>query len=556
MFDAGEPADPQDYDVVCVGAGLGGLAAALRAHDLGARVLVLERSDMVGGVAAYSGGWCWAGASHLDPHGDTLEATEDYLDHVQGDRQVDRSARRAFLESAVRATNGLADAGIPFSLVRRGADLYSPAPGSTSEGRLFECVVPGEDLGAWRSRLRPSVYYRTGVSRDEAYHELKGDVDARLELARGREGQDLLTHGLGLAGAFVREVLVRRGVECRTGHRVVALTSTDDGVTGVVADGPSGTVRIRASLGVLLAVGGYGNAPDAADLEDVPELIEAAPPVVEGDGLSLGQQVGATVVRGADPFVVLGARFDDAVHPGTDEPLYSQLLENLGFPHSMVVNRFGQRFGDESYYGALIRGVRTYDARERRWANFPCWLVVDEQFRRQYPLGPLGPGAEYPDVVLRADTVEGLATVAGIDPVGLSTTVRRFNEFAAVGHDGDFDRGHLPFARAAYGDPRYEHPNLGQIATAPYYALPLHVLGVGLSSLGLAIDRDARVLRRDGTAIRGLYATGNAAATRELRGYVTGLANTRNFTYAWQAASHMSGPRRAPLDLSTTKESA
>lgn len=538
VSDAGTTAE--EYDVVCVGGGLGGLAGAIRAYDLGGRVLVLERSAMVGGVAAYSGGWCWAGASHLDVHGDTIEATETYLDHVQGEgRPVNRVARRAYLESAVEATRSLADAGVPFTAIRKAADLYRPGPGSTYEGRLFECIVPGADLGEWRDRLRPSVYYRTGVSRDEIYHVLGGDVAARLALAREREEQDLLTHGLGLAAAFVREALVRRSVECRLEHRVTRLLTNSDRVVGVVAEGPAGEVTVRASRGVLLAVGGYGNAADAAELEDMPELIEAAPPVVAGDGLTLGQQAGATVVRGADPFVVLGARFDAALHPGTDEPLYSQLLENLGFPHSIIVNRDGERFGDESYYGALIRGIRTYDAVARRWRNFPCWLVVDDQFRRQYPLGPFAPGDDYPDAVVTADTLEQLAHATGIDTGGLVTTVERFNSFARDGFDPDFDRGHLPFAQAAYGDPSYPHPNLGPLATAPFHALPLHVLGVGLSSLGLAIDGSARVLRRNSAPVDGLYATGNAAATRELKGYVTGLANTRNYTYAWCAANHM-----------------
>ncbi len=539
------PEQGQDeYDVVCVGGGLGGLAAAVRAHDLGARVLVLERSDMVGGVAAYSGGFCWVGANHLDDGGDTLEATETYLDHVQGpDRPVDREQRRSYLESAAQATRWFAEAGVPFSLIRGAADLYQPGPGSTRQGRLVECVVPGAELGAWRERLRPSVYYRTGVSRDEIYHVLAGDVEARLALLAQREGEDLLTHGLGLAAAFVREALVRRGIECRLERRVTALLQEGGRVSGVVAEGPQGQERIQARRGVVIAVGGYGNAPDAAELEDVPELIEAAPPVVAGDGLTLGQGVGAALVRGADPFVVLGARFEDRTHPGSEEPLYSQLLENLGFPHSLVVNRDGERFGDESYYGALIRGLRTFDPRRKRWSNFPCWLVVDDTFRRQYPLGPFPPGADYPDQVQRFDSLAELAEQVGIDPEGLEATVSRFNHFAETGEDEDYGRGSLPFARQAYGDPRYPNPNLGAVATAPFYALPLRVLGVGLSSMGLHIDTRARVLRRDGSPVEGLYATGNAAATRELKGYVTGLANTRNYTYAWCAVNDMLAAR-------------
>ncbi|MET8352485.1 FAD-dependent oxidoreductase [Micromonospora sp. NPDC005206] len=531
------------YDVVCIGGGLGGLAGALRAHDLGARVLVLERSPVIGGVAAYSGGFCWVGANHLDTSGpDSLELTEEYLDYVQGTgRPVDRAARRAYLESSIRATKWFADAGVPLSLIRNAPDLYHPAPGSTEQGRLIECAVHGAELGEWRQRLRPSAYYRTGITRDEIYHDLEGDVGARLALAEERRGADFLTHGVGLVAGFAREALARRGVECWLEHRVTALRTEGGRVVGVVAEGPDGPVEITAVKGVLIAVGGYGNSPDAAELEDVPELVEAAPPVVTGDGLTLGQSVGATVVRGADPFVVLGARFDNQTHPGTDVPMFTQLLEYLGFPHSLIVNRDGMRFGDESYYGALIRGLRSFDTRKKHWANYPCWLVFDKNYHRRYPLGPYAPGSPYPAEVLKFDSLDELADKVGIAKDGLAATVERFNGFAATGEDSDFGRGSLPFARRAYGDPQYDNPNLGPIAEAPFYAVQLTVLGVGMCSLGLAIDEHARVQRRNGSVIPGLYATGNAAATRELKGYVTGLANARNYTYAFNAANDMYG---------------
>ncbi len=527
------------YDVVCIGGGLGGLAGAIRAHDMGAKVLVLERSEMVGGVAAYSGGWCWVGASHMAGN-DTIEATEQYLDFVQGEgRPVNRQARRAYLERAVEATKWFVDAGVPLNVVRNAPDLYAPCPGATREGRLLECSLFGSDLGEWRQALRPSVYYRTGVKRDEIYHELAGDVAGRLALAARRAEDDFLTHGVGLAGGFVREALAKRGIECRLGHRVTQLSWDGQRVTGVVARGPSGTAEVQARLGVLIATGGYGNATDAAEFEDVPELVEAAPPVVDGDGLELAEAVGATVVRGADPFVVLGVRFGSKVHPGSEVPLYTQLLESIGFPHSMIVNDSGMRFGDESYYGSLIRGIRTFDGRSKRWTNYPCWLIFDEEYHRRYPIGPYLPGAEYPVEVVRRDTLGELALALGIDHEGLVSTAARFNHFATTSEDIDFGRGTLEFARRAYGDPEYLNPNLGSIDHPPFYGVRLTSLGVGLCSLGLAIDADARVLRRNGMPIEGLYATGNAAATRELKGYVTGLANARNYTYAFAAASHM-----------------
>lgn len=530
-------------DFLCVGGGLGGLAGAIRAHDLGAEVVIVERSGMVGGVAAYSGGFAWVGANDAAAAAgltDTISDTERYLDHVQGeDRPVDREARRAYLHLAVEATRWFTEAGVPFSVIRRCPDLYHPAPGSTAEGRLLECVVPGDTLGPWRRKLRPSPYYQTGVSRDDLYSE-RALVPGELDRMR-RQGaeRDLLTHGLGMAGAFVREALTRRNIECMLDTRAIALLTDGHRVEGAVVEGPLGRTTIRVRRGVLIAAGSYGYAADAYELEDVPTLVEAAPPVVEGDNLMLAQQAGAAMVRGADPFFSVGFHFPGETHPGSDTPLCRPLLEHLGMPHSMIVNREGKRFGDESYYGALIGALRRYDGHAKRWANYPCWFIVDDEFRRKYRLGPYAPGEAWPDGIPHADSPTELAKLVNIDPEGLKATFASYNAAAERGEDPDFGRGALPFIRRAYGDPRQSpNPNLAPLATPPYYAFRLSIVGFGMGTLGLWIDRHGRVLRRDGKPIPGLYATGNAAATKELKGYVTGLANARNHTYAYAAASH------------------
>jgi hypothetical protein len=166
-------------------------------------------------------------------------------------------------------------------------------------------------------------------------------------------------------------------------------------------------------------------------------------------------------------------------------------------------------------------------------------MIFDENYRQNYPLGPYPPAADYPVNVACFDTLAELAAHLDLPAEGLEESVTRFNSFAESGEDTDFGRGTLTFERRAYGDPRYRNPNLGLVAREPFYAVPLTILGVGLCSLGLAIDEHAQVLRRDDSPIQGLYATGNAAATRELKGYVTGLANARNYTYAYTAATHM-----------------
>lgn len=525
------PAD-HEVDLLCIGGGLGGLAAAVRAHDLGGAVLVAERSDVVGGVAAYSGGFVWVGGDPLAAPastGDTVEATERYLDHIQGDRPVDRDARAAYLHDAGEATAWFRDAGVPLQVIPGAPDLYHPAPGSTPEGRLLECVIDGRELGRWRDRLRHGPFYEIGTSRTEQYGGAGPLVD----------GDDVLTHGPGLAAGFVREALERRGVRCLLEHRATRLWCEGGRVVGAVLDGPDGRVGVRARGGVLIASGGYGWSAHGAELEDLPSLQECAPPVSDGDSVRLAEQAGAGLVRGADPFFSVGYGFPGEVHPGTDVALVRPLLEHLGLPHSMIVNRHGERFGDESYYGALIGALRRFDAARREWANTPCWFLMDDEFRRRYRLGPYPASATWPESIPRAGNLRELADRVGIDPAGLSRTVTAFNDGARRGEDAAFGRGTLPFVRRTYGDAGHApNPCLGPLDTPPFYALDLSLVGFGMGTLGLWIDRDGRVLRRDGSPIDGLYATGNAAATRELRGYVTGLANARNYTYAYRAAGH------------------
>src|SRR6476659_3246933 len=109
----------RECDFLIVGGGLGGLAAAVRAHDLGLDTLILEKSDLVGGVAAYSGGVVWAPNNHLQDgvtYSDSTEEAEAYLTYVNGEGvSFDPVLRRAYVETAPLAIEYYREeAGIPF----------------------------------------------------------------------------------------------------------------------------------------------------------------------------------------------------------------------------------------------------------------------------------------------------------------------------------------------------------------------------------------------------------------------------------------------------------
>jgi 3-oxosteroid 1-dehydrogenase len=370
------PVLPAVADVVCVGGGLGGLAVAAAATAAGLDAVVLEAGDTVGGAAAYSGGLLWAPGAPPD----SVAAADTYLAHIQGERRADDTLRRSLLDAAVEAMAAYADLGVPFAVVPGNPDVHHPhVPGSVASGRMFEVAVPGALLGEARALLAPSPHYRIGLTHAER-HGGELDEEQIEKLYAERQAEDHLTMGSGLVAAFLHAA---RAATVVTGARVDGLVVEDGTVTGVRI----GDRTITARCGVVLTAGGYGWAEDAADLDALPDLAEAGPPTLRGDHLGLAAEAGAAVVRGSGPQFALGAQVRPTdVHPGTDAPLVSQLFDVTGLPHTLVVNRAGRRFGDESYYVGINVALAAWDPATRTWPNVPCWLVVDDEFRRRYPL--------------------------------------------------------------------------------------------------------------------------------------------------------------------------
>ena len=120
-------------------------------------------------------------------------------------------------------------------------------------------------------------------------------------------------------------------------------------------------------------------------------------------------------------------------------------------------------------------------------------------------------------------------------------TVARWNDACRTGVDADFGRGNRQFDRI-HGDPTVRpNPNLGAISTPPYFAVPMFPSDVGTAG-GLVTDEWARVLRADGSAIDGLYATGNTTASVVGRTYPgAGASIAASFTFGFIAAHHALG---------------
>jgi 3-oxosteroid 1-dehydrogenase len=522
MAEEGAPAADREVDLLVIGSGGGGMAAALAAADLRASVLVVDKGGRFGGSTAISGGGIWipnnptltrAGAS------DDPESVVRYLQAIT-DGRVPENRLRAYVEHGPALMQLLERSRwLRFFWVKGYADYHPELDGGRPLGRTIEAIpFDTRKLGADERFQRPnSLKGPLGLwvtAKD--YHDLamvKRTWAGRRATVRAawRVSSNLLrrrhmaTGGRALV-ARLRMALKDAGVPLWLKSPMRELLVEDGRVIGALIEHDGHSVRVLARHGVLLATGGFDH--DATmRARYLPEggRADASAGAKEnvGDGIRAGLAVGAAVDLMDDAWWMPSVR-----HPaGPVIPLVSERC----IPPSVIVNAAGERFTNES--APYVNFVHDQLAGK----HVPAWFVMDAKARARYPFAQVLPGAPFPKafyekgIVFRADTLAELATLIGAPADTLTATVQRFNSFAQSGVDADFGRGDSAYDRY-YGDPTLPNPNLDVLDRAPYYAIRLEVGDLGTKG-GLVCDEHARVLRPDGSVIAGLYATGNTSAS-------------------------------------------
>lgn len=538
----------REVDVLCVGSGPGGMSAAITAAEAGLRAVVVEKDDKAGGVQAYSSGQIWLGATHLQSRLGIAETRDEfarYLDHLSQGLALP-AMRDMFIDRGNEALRFLNERiGIPFMIVRGLPDYFYPRiAGSRAEGRYIEVEpFPARMLGEWAPRCACSPY-------GAGYSYTTSSEWVAMQVSNGRFiGDCLRDHlaadercaGAGLA-AWLLKAAIDRGVEVLLESPATQLTQHAGRVTGAVLATSQGEVRMRARHGVVLATSGYDWNPDLVRaFEALAQAGSMCPPTVEGDHLKLAAAAGVIALPARAPAqtpIFVGYRVpSERVHGRIS---HRMLLP--GHPHSIIVNSKGKRFCDDGFYPDVAVKVARFDGADAGTPNWPAWLIFDDDFRAKYGLLPAYPGQPLPaGVAHEAVDLEALANLAGLDASGLRATVRRFNEFAATGVDLDFGRGTVPWGRIMTGDPRRQSNwNIGPIERAPFYAVKLERVVMGVPTAGLPIDAHARVRDARGKPVTGLYAAGNSAAWIDIGGgYNSGIANMRGLLQGYVAAHHM-----------------
>ena len=212
--------DTQTFDVVVIGAGGAGMTAALCAASKGATVLLVERTEYVGGTTAWSAGTTWIPCtSHAASvsEGDTIDIAEAYLTRAIGDRSA-AALRRAFLEQGARAVAHVeANSEVRFRAYPLHPDYLSEIEGSTLKGRALEPLpFDGRRLGELFALVRPPIPEFTvldGMMVD------RNDIRHLLRLTRSLVS---LRHGVKLVARHLADRLrYPRGTRLVMGNALV-----------------------------------------------------------------------------------------------------------------------------------------------------------------------------------------------------------------------------------------------------------------------------------------------------------------------------------------------
>ena len=464
-----------ETDVVVVGGGGSGLAAAVEASTHGAAVTLVEKQPQLGGTTGLAVGSFTAACTSLQRAAKIKDRTtwhqEDIAKFAPHREPKNNAALRGWLaENAADTLEWLGEMGIEFS---------GPHPEPPNRLPRMHNVVPNAKIYIFALQRRA----------------------------------------------------LRQGVEILAGYEAVRLAKDANGrVTGMnvrSAEGESATIRARR--GVVLAAGDYSSGTEVKRefLQTETAAIEGINPHSSGDGHRLAREAGAALVNmdviygpeirfvppPGDPFQQLlppsgdepAAQALDAMPPEAAQAKAKRLLFTWQHPEdalygkgAILINRNGERFVDETgnpapaiprqpgkvAYVVFDRAVaETFSA----WPNFISTApeigyayVEDYRLRR-------------PDLYHEAPSMAELAPKLGVPGDALSKTIAAYNRSAAGA------------AQDRFGRPPSGHT----VSRPPYYALGPAKGWIVTTEGGVSVDERMQALDAEGSVVPGLYAAGS-----------------------------------------------
>jgi fumarate reductase flavoprotein subunit len=434
-------------DIVVVGSGASGLAAALTAAAEGARVILFEKQPALGGTSNFFNG---------------IFAVES---DMQKEQYIAYSRDQAF-RNFMEYNHWRVNASLVRALINKSADTIRWLQENGVEFPEVTINMPDAP---------------------RTYHIVRGGGEAVVKALVSRA--------------------MEKGVSIKPGVRVKKILKGKNGPVGVVAeiDGEDVEVVCRA---VIIASGGYANNREWIKKYAGFELGENVFPIGNvdkmGDGIRMAWEMGA----GAEGMGVLHML---RAGPFGPEFPFMNVVEAAAIQPILWVSPRGERFCDEgiAYYDTSTGNANARFKKGYTFCLFDDGITrhfmengIDRGVGQLYL-----PGARLKNLeqelqhlltlnsteLFGADSIEELAVKMEIDPAVLKTTIEQYNGFCEKGRDGLFAK-----------DPRYLLPLRGP----RYYAVRARTGFLGTLG-GIRINARTEAVDQYDTPIFGLYAAGN-----------------------------------------------
>jgi succinate dehydrogenase/fumarate reductase flavoprotein subunit len=554
-----------ETDLLVIGAGAAGMTAALVGALEGLKVIICEKSDMVGGTTATSAGTVWIpGSRQSEAAGvpDSVASAKTYLAAILGE-DADDVRLAAFLATGPIVLDYLQQkTSVAFMPPPIHPD-YHAQPGAALAGRALGALpFDGRKLGEDFARVRPPrrefmvlggmMVGKTDIpSLLHPFHSLANFSNAARLLAR--QALDRIKHARGtrliMGNALVARLLYslkQHAVELRYQTQLSELIEEDGRIIGAVFTTNDGDTRILARRGVVLATGGIGWSSELRRrlFPDGTQRYSMSPDSNTGDGILAGERAHGEIAQDIrSPALWMPS----SVMPQDDGHIsvFPHIMLDRAKPGLIAVNSSGVRFVNEanSYHDFVEGMLRSHQT----VPSIPSYLICDRSFVRDYGLGLIHPGTRdlsrfiKSGYLFQGDAIADLAQQIGVDGNALGRTIERHNRFAESGVDDDFGRGTSELNRFN-GDPANKpNPCLRHIGSGPYFAVAVWPSDLA-SSAGLRTDANGRVLTSGHQPIPGLYAAGADAASI-FRGTYPGPGTMIGpaMVFAWRAAMDIAG---------------